>query len=89
MENTEQYTKLLTEIIKKQAVILGPDISLLKARSIGGLKVSDDCTVTNIEGDPKEIIQKLVNTYVELSGLIVKSALSSIFDKYPGVNKIE
>jgi hypothetical protein len=89
MEDKEQYLKLLTEIIKKQAIILGPDIALLKARSIPGLKVSDDCSVVDIFGDPKEVIQKLVNTYVELSGMIVKSALSSIFEKYPNINKVE
>jgi hypothetical protein len=89
MEDKGQYLKLLTEIIKKQAVILGPDISLLKARSIPGLKVGDDCSVIDIVGDPKEIIQRLINTYVELSGQIVKSALGSIFEKYPGINKVE
>jgi hypothetical protein len=89
MEDKQQYLKLLTEIIKKQAVILGPDIALLKARSIAGLKVSDSCSVEDISGDPKELIQKLVNAYVELSGQIVKSALSSIFEKYPGINKVE
>ena len=68
---------------------MGPDIALLKARSISGLKVSDDCAVTDIAGDPKEVIQQLVNAYVELSGQIVKSALSSIFEKYPGINKVE
>jgi hypothetical protein len=88
MEDKGQYLKLLTEIIKKQAIILGPDIALLKARSIQGLTVSDDCSVTDIAGDPKDVIQKLINAYVELSGQIVKSALSSIFDKYPGINKI-
>ena len=89
MEEKQQYLKLLTEIIKKQAVILGPDIALLKARSIAGLKVDDNCSVSDITGDPKEVIQRLVNAYVELSGQIVKSALSSIFEKYPGINKVE
>jgi hypothetical protein len=89
MDNKQQYLQLLTEIIKKQAVILGPDIALLKARSIVGIKVSDDCSVTDIVGDPKEVIQKLINSYVELSGQIVKSALGSIFEKYPSINKID
>jgi len=89
MDNKEQYLGLLTEIIKKQAVILGPDIALLKARSIAGLKVDDDGRVTDVFGDPKVVIQNLVNIYVELSGLIVKNALSSVFEKYPSINKVE
>ncbi|MFZ6036188.1 MAG: hypothetical protein ACOYUK_03520 [Patescibacteria group bacterium] len=85
MEEKEQYKALLTEIIGKQAVVLGPDIAVLKARSVSGLKVSDDGTVTDYEGDPKKLIQDLVDKYVELSGLIVKNALNSVFAKYPSI----
>ncbi len=87
MENAGDYKSLLTEIIGKQAVILGPDIAVLKARSVQGLQVSDDGQVTGFEGDPKELIQQLVDKYVELSGQIVKNALGSVFAKYPEINK--
>ena len=86
METKEQYLSLISEIIKKQAVILGPDIAILKARSISGLVVDDKGSATSISGDPKAVIQNLVNTYVELSGLIVKNALSSVFEKYPNID---
>jgi len=89
MENKEQYLALTTEIIAKQTVILGPDIAVLKARSVEGLEVDDAGKVIDIKGDPKETVQKLVNTYVELSGQIVKNAMGSIFDKYPDVKKID
>lgn len=89
MDQKEEYKALLTEIIGKQAVVLGPDIAVLKARSVEGLTVDDAGTVTDYEGDPKEIIQKLVDKYVELSGQIVKNALTSVFAKYPAINKGE
>jgi hypothetical protein len=89
MDNKEQYYALLTEIISKQAVILGPDIALLKAKSIPGLTVDDSGKVTEINGDPKEVVKSLVNVYVELSGMIVKSALSSVFTKYPTIEKLD
>ena len=88
MDEKTQYMALTSEIIAKQAVILGPDIAILKARSVGGLSISDDGKVTEINGDPKMVLQELVNTYVELSGMIVKNALGSIFEKYPGINKV-
>lgn len=88
MDEKMQYLALTSEIIAKQAVILGPDIAILKARSVGGLTVSDDGKVTDINGDPGVALQELVNTYVELSGMIVKNALGSIFEKYPGINKV-
>ncbi len=86
MDEKQQYTGLITEIIKKQSVILGPEIAILKARSVAGLIVEDDGRVTNVGADPKDTLQNLIDQYVELSGQIVKNALSSIFAKYPNIN---
>ena len=89
MEDKNQYLGLLSEIIGKQAVILGPDIAILKARSVAGLVVDDSGKVTDIKGDPAQAVEQLIDSYVELSGQIVKSALSSIFTKYPQIKKVE
>lgn len=86
MDEKEQYTALISEIIKKQSLILGPEIAVLKARSVPGLMVDNDGKVTGVGDNPKETLQRLVDQYVELSGLIVKNALGSIFAKYPDLN---
>ncbi len=83
MEDKDQYKSIITEIIKKQIVILGPQIAVLKARGVSGLDVTDEGEVTNIEGEPHATLQALIDQYVELSGQIVKNALGSIFIKYP------
>ena len=70
--------KLLTDVIKKQIVILGPDITLAKARNVKGLTVADDGTVTGIDGDPHVLTQELVNQFMELSGLIVKKTMEPL-----------
>lgn len=85
MEESEEYKGVMTEVISKQSVILGPGIAVMKARNVEGLTVSDEGVVTDIEGDHKEALQNLINQYVELSGQIVRATLGSIFDKYPGV----
>ena len=81
----EDYKQMLSEIIKKQIVILGPQIAVLKARGVIGLKVSDDGNVTEISGPEQTILQNLIDTYVALSGEIVKNAVNSIFEKYPSI----
>ncbi len=86
MEDTQQYMALISEIIKKQSVILGPEIAILKARSVSGLMVDNDGKVTGVGVNPSETLQNLVDQYVELSGQIVKNALGSIFAKYPNIN---
>lgn len=80
--NTD-YKQMLSEIIKKQIVILGPQIAIIKARGVPGLKVSDDGQVLEVSNPEQEVLQKLIDEYVALSGEIVKNAVNSIFAKYP------
>lgn len=86
MDDKTRYVAIISEIIARQSIILGPDIAVLKARSVIGLTVNNDGIVTDIQGDGNTVLQQLVNTYVELSGMIVKNALGSIFEKYPDIN---
>ncbi|MFH1536984.1 MAG: hypothetical protein ABID45_03290 [Patescibacteria group bacterium] len=88
MAEENQYQNLLSEIIAKQAVILGPEIAVLKARSVEGIEVDDQGKVLSVNGDPKEVLQKLVDAYVSLSGQIVKSAMLPLFSKYPDIAKV-
>lgn len=74
----QDYKQLLTQVIKKQIIILGPDITLAKARNVPGLVVADDGTVTDISGDPQQLTQKLVDQFVQLSGEIVKKTMEPL-----------
>ena len=85
MPDLENYKNLINEIIAKQTLILGPDIVLMKARNVSGLKLSGDGNVESITGDPSEVLQNLVNEYIALSGQIVKNILSPVIAKYPEI----
>jgi hypothetical protein len=88
MSDIEQYKLLISEVIQKQIVILGPGIAVLKAKNIEGLSVTDDGKVVDIQGDPEVILKELVDRYVALAGQIVKNALGSIFDKYSSIKRV-
>ncbi len=77
-QSAQDYKNLLTEVIKKQIVILGPDITLSKARNVKGLTVLNDGTVTEVAGSPQEVIQALIDQFVQLSGLIVKKTMEPL-----------
>lgn len=77
-QNDAEYKRLLSEVIKKQIVILGPDITLAKARNVPGLEVADDGSIISLTGSPQEITQKLVDQFVQLSGLIVKKTMEPL-----------
>ena len=87
-EIRKQYLALLSEIIAKEAIILGPDIAILKARSAAGLVVDKNWNVSDIKGDEVQTLQKLVYGYAELSGQVTKNVIDSIFEKYPQIKKV-
>lgn len=82
MEEITDYKKLLTEVIKKQIVILGPDITLSKARNVKGLTIENDGTVSQISGNPQELIQELISQFVQLSGQIVEKTMEPLLANY-------
>lgn len=86
MKQKEQYTAIMSEIVAKQAVILGPEIAVLKARNVSGLSVDDGGKVTDVTGDPADALQDLINEYIALSGEIVKNVMKPIFEKYPEIS---
>lgn len=85
MANEQDYKGLIGEIVKKQIDILGPDVALLKAGNIDGLKLDERGNVISVKGDHQEALQKLVDQYIELSGQIVKNVLKPVFAKYPSI----
>ena len=89
MDQNEQYKIVMSEIIAKQSVILGPEIAILRARKVLELTVSNDGNVVEVKGDSSEALKKLIDSYVDLSGQIVKNALGSIFLKYPEIKHEE
>ena len=88
MDQAEQYKAVISEIIAKQSIILGPDMAIMRAKKVPGIEISDKGEVTSIGNDPEAALKNLVDTYVELSGQIVKNALGSIFTKYPEIKQI-
>lgn len=85
MEDIENYKRLIHEIISKQMDLLGPEIATRKAGNVAGLKVTDEGEVTDLSGNPQEVLQKLVDEYIALSGEIVKNVLNPVLAKYPDI----
>lgn len=84
MDNQKNdYKAIISEVIKKQMIILGPDITLSRTRNVKGLKVNDSGKVLEISGSPQELIQELINQFLQLSGLIVQKTMEPILASYP------
>lgn len=87
-EELDSYKKMLSDLIQKQMVMLGPNIALDKARKVPGVTVTDAGQVTNIEGDPRLVLKGVANEYMTLSGQIAQMTLNTLLEKYPGIQSI-
>lgn len=85
MSTQEDYLALLTDLVKKQMVMLGPGIALAKARKVGSLTVAEDGQVTAISGDAQAALNQLATEFMNLSGQIANATLKSLLEKYPGI----
>ena len=88
MADQDEYKKMLTDLIQKQMVVLGPNIALDKARRIAGLKVTDEGTVLDMDGDPQMVLKGVANEYMALSGQIAQMTLNTLLEKYPTLKGI-
>lgn len=85
MEGNADYKRVMTEVISKQSVILGPEIAIMRAKSVQGLVLTPSGEVVDVSGNPKEVLKQLIERYAELSGQVVRATLMPIFKKYPSV----
>lgn len=85
MSERDQYKKMLTDLIKKQMIVLGPNIALDKAKKVQGLEISADGTVVDIKGDAQMVLKGVANEYMALSGQIAQMTLNTLLEKYPDV----
>lgn len=82
-EIRNKYLLLFSEIIEKESVILGPDIVIAKAKSIGGLVFDKSGKIINIKGDANYALHILIAEYVNIAGKVAEEVLMPIFEKYP------
>ena len=85
MTKQEDYRQLLSDYIKKQMIMLGPNLVLSRAKKLDGLKVADDGSVTAISGNPGEILARVRSDFEELSGHIAHHTLQRLLAEYPAL----
>lgn len=84
VSSRQEYIDLFNEIIRRQIIVLGPDIAVIIAKKVEGLAFSSEGKVTDYDGDPQELLQSLINGYVNLSGMIVRKTIEPLLAKHPG-----
>ncbi|MBI3341685.1 hypothetical protein HY024_01025 [Candidatus Curtissbacteria bacterium] len=70
MQDPNIHKKVLTSLIKKQMMLLGPQVALTKVQSIDGLKVAKDGTVTSITRNPDDIVEEIFSLFMDFPARI-------------------
>ena len=80
------FAQMVEKIIQEQERIIGP-VAVEQARKVQGLKVDWEKHEVVLEGNEKEIIEKLVEQYEFLFGRasveVCKDAVKSLLSKVP------
>jgi len=80
------FARIAEKIIKEQETIIGP-VALEQARKVEGLIINWEKHEVKLEGNKKEIIEKLVEQYEYLFGRasieVCKDAVKGIISKVP------
>lgn len=63
----QQTVDMVTHIIHEQEYIIGP-LAWEEAGKVGGLRIDIAAHTVNVQGDPKEVLEKLVAQYERLFG---------------------
>lgn len=82
MLSKEEYKKILSEIIQKQAKLLGLPVAISRVKNVPEIKLSENGEVKDVVGNEEMVLQKLVNEFVYLSGEIVKNTINTVFQRY-------
>ncbi len=85
MDETKPYKEILSDLIKKQMLMLGPNVALGQARRVKELTVDEEGTVTEITGDPRKVLSEVARQYMALSGQIAQMTLDAIIAKHPEI----
>lgn len=78
MDTAQLYQKLLTDAVRKQMIILGKEITLLKTKEIPGISVTEDGTVAFLNENNGEVVTKFLEEFRELSSPLVKKTMQPL-----------
>ena len=82
-KESDYFKSLIAEIVKKHAVLYGPQIAVSKASEIEGLEVTSKGEIKQVTGDSEYILRQLLTGYMDLSTHITKTVFLQILENYP------
>ena len=85
-QEPKDYHTLLTDLIRKQMLILGPSFPLMQVRLIKGLTIAENGIVLETATDPKLILKELITQFFYISETLVELSMKPMIYSSMGKN---
>lgn len=85
MVEIQFYKKFITEFVREQMIVLGPNLAVDTANRVDGLQVNNKGQVQDIVGDGSMILQLVVGEFIKLSPQLANYTVHSLFARYPDI----
>jgi len=79
------YRKFITDFVREQMIVLGPNLAVDTANRAEGLAINSRGQVTEIIGDGSQVLYLLVQEYLKLSPQLTNYTIHTLFLKYPDI----
>lgn len=81
----DQYKQLINDMTSQLEEVLDEHVVRKKLDQIEGLTFSETGEIQSIEGDPQEVVQRLVDTFLSLSNEVVVKTLQPLLKQCPWI----
>ena len=80
-----KYKQFISEFVRQQMVVLGPDLAVSTANRAAGLEVDHKGAAITISGEPSLVLKNLLSEFLKLSPQLTTYFIRTFFAKYPDI----
>lgn len=85
MTTLPKYKQLISECVRQQMIILGPNLAVSTANRVNDLEVNASGSVVVIGQNPAKILVDLISEFQKLSPDLVNHMTRLLFVRYPDI----
>jgi hypothetical protein len=85
MTTLPKYKQLMSEFVRQQMMVLGPNLAVSTANRVNGLEVNTSGSVVILDQEPSKVLADLVAEFQKLSPALVSYLTHLLFVRYPDI----
>ncbi len=83
------YEEIIELSIRRMAEVVGKHMAVGRAQQIEGVTVDDEGSVADLDDDGKAVLERLVDSYIEMAGEIPAALIASAIREEYDVERLD